>query len=92
VFSSIKKFDGEVFRTLSGSEFVQMAGRAGRRGLDKKGMVIVMVDQKVETKEFKKLLTSQSKNDPLNSQFTVSYNMMLNSLLMEDMGRFKVFL
>lgn len=82
----MQKFDGEVFRTLSGSEFVQMAGRAGRRGLDKKGMVIIMVDQKVETKEFKKLLTNQSKNDPLNSQFSVSYNMMLNSLLMEEMG------
>ena len=64
-----------------------MAGRAGRRGLDKKGMVIIMVDHKVETKCFKKLLTVQSKNDPLNSQFTVSYNMMLNSLLMEDMGK-----
>ena len=77
-----------MFRTLSGSEFVQMAGRAGRRGLDKKGMVIIMVDPKVETKKLKKLLTNQSKNDPLNSQFSVSYNMMLNSLLMEEMGKF----
>ena len=50
-------------------------------------MVIIMVDPKVETKALKKLLTNQSKNDPLNSQFSVSYNMMLNSLLMEEMGK-----
>jgi superfamily II RNA helicase len=64
-----------------------MAGRAGRRGTDKKGVVIIMADPKVETKKLKKLLTNQSKNDPLNSQFSVSYNMMLNSLLMEEMGK-----
>lgn len=50
VFSSVQKWDGEVFRVLSGSEFVQMAGRAGRRGLDPKGVVITMLDETVDLK------------------------------------------
>ena len=65
-----------------------MAGRAGRRGQDDKGVVIIIVDPKVDVKDFRKLLTVQSKNDPLNSQFSVSYNMLLNSLLMEDLSKF----
>jgi superfamily II RNA helicase len=30
-------------RFLNSSEYVQMSGRAGRRGLDEKGTVIIMV-------------------------------------------------
>ena len=63
-----------------------MAGRAGRRGIDKKGMVIIMMDAEIEIEPFRKLLSNQAKNDPLNSQFSVSYNMLLNSLLMESIS------
>ena len=42
VFDSTRKFDGEKMRELLSSEYIQMAGRAGRRGLDTTGMVIVL--------------------------------------------------
>lgn len=47
VFDSIKKFTGTDDRELLPSEYIQMAGRAGRRGKDKTGMVIILCKEKV---------------------------------------------
>jgi ATP-dependent RNA helicase DOB1 len=48
VFTSVRKFDGEQFRWMGGGEYIQMSWRAGRRGIDKKGITILMVDEKME--------------------------------------------
>lgn len=42
VFDSIRKHDGSNFRDLLTGEYIQMAGRAGRRGLDPTGTVIIL--------------------------------------------------
>eukprot|EP00971_Amphidinium_carterae_P278270 5524029-Amphidinium_carterae.1 len=48
VFSSTRKWDGVENRLLHASEYIQMSGRAGRRGKDDRGIVIIMLSEKVE--------------------------------------------
>lgn len=63
VFQSVRKHDGRSFRTLLPGEYTQMAGRAGRRGLDSVGNVVIMSsDTLPDESELKKLLTG--KTDP----------------------------
>ncbi|KAM7192853.1 ATP-dependent RNA helicase mtr4 [Naviculisporaceae sp. PSN 640] len=81
VFTSVKKFDGVSNRPLTSSEYVQMAGRAGRRGLDDRGIVIMMIDDKLEPETAKAVVVGQQ--DRLNSAFHLGYNMLLNLLRIE---------
>ena len=49
IFDSLEKYDGVSFRYLKAQEYHQMAGRAGRRGLDKVGRVIILpIEELVE--------------------------------------------
>lgn len=82
VFTNARKFDGENFRWITGGEYIQMSGRAGRRGIDDKGICILMVDQKMEPEIAKGMLKGNM--DPLNSTFHLSYNMLLNLMRIED--------
>ena len=65
-------------RPLMASEFLQMAGRAGRRGLDQRGHVVTVQSRFEGVREAGQLATSPA--DPLVSQFTPSYSMVLNLL------------
>ncbi|XP_059449280.1 DExH-box ATP-dependent RNA helicase DExH9 [Corylus avellana] len=82
VFSNVRKFDGDKFRWISSGEYIQMSGRAGRRGIDKRGICILMVDEKLEPSTAKMMLKGNA--DCLNSAFHLSYNMILNQMRCED--------
>jgi len=82
VFASVTKFDGTAFRLLTSGEYIQMSGRSGRRGIDTRGIVIMMIDKKMEPADCKVMLRGQA--DPLFSAFVLGYNMLLNLLRVED--------
>lgn len=86
VFNAIRKHDGAQFRELEPGEYTQMAGRAGRRGLDKVGTVIVCCfgETPPPVPILRNMLTGSSTK--LQSQFRLTYNMILNLLRVEDMS------
>ncbi|RUS69233.1 hypothetical protein EGW08_023004 [Elysia chlorotica] len=84
LFTSCRKFDGKDFRTVTSGEYIQMSGRAGRRGLDERGIVIMMVDEKITPEVGKTVVKGEP--DPLNSAFHLTYNMVLNLLRVEEIN------
>lgn len=76
-FTSLRKFDGYNFRNLNTKEYFQIAGRAGRRGIDTIGFVISMMYRPTfRYHEIKRLTAADI--DPIQSQFRLSINTILN--------------
>merc|ERR1712142_714736 len=84
LFTAAQKFDGKDFRFVTSGEFIQMSGRAGRRGLDDKGIVILMVDEKMSPSAGREIVKGMPDN--LNSSFHLTYNMVLNLLRVEEIN------
>jgi len=84
IFDSIKKHDGTKFRLLLSSEYIQMAGRAGRRGLDPTGTVIVLCKNDVpDLRDLQEITLGRAQL--LESKFRITYSMILSLLRKKDM-------
>lgn len=83
VFDSIRKHDGTTLRHLNPGEYIQMAGRAGRRGLDTTGTVIILCKGDVpEMSDLHKMMLG--KPTMLASQFRLTYTMILHVLRVSE--------
>lgn len=78
VISSTSKRTDSGHRMLTASEFLQMSGRAGRRGMDEVGYVTVIGTSFQSPEEVAELVLSGA--NPLESRFSPSYSMVLNLL------------
>lgn len=85
LFHSIKKFDGTETRLLHPAEYIQMAGRAGRRGKDSAGNVIILAKpaELIARHDLETLMFGNPSK--LISKFRLSYRMILNTLTMSGM-------
>lgn len=76
IFTSIKKWDGEENRFISSGEYIQMSGRAGRRGKDDRGYAIMLADNTLEEGTCREMLKGSAA--PLMSSFKLTYYTLLN--------------
>ena len=85
VLDGLHKYDGRSTRPLRVREFLQKAGRAGRRGMDREGFVVVRMD-KDSWSEARHYMTQYSKAEPerVRSSFNLSFNSIVNLV-----GRFE---
>jgi superfamily II RNA helicase len=81
VFVGVKKFDEEVndMRVLTTAEYLQMAGRAGRRGLDSMGTVIYLPDRNpLEPHEMRAMMCGSK--SPVTSRMEFDYDFILKTI------------
>jgi len=84
-FTSLEKFNGKDFVLLTPTEYVQMSGRAGRRGLDTKGNAILIISNEFPPKEFLKNVF-RGDVEQLSSQFQVTFKMVLSLLRIQSIS------
>ena len=91
VFTDIYKFNDTSKEILTSSEYLQMCGRAGRRGIDKIGNIYILLTEltnKNEKEEVTAML--KGKGDEVVSKFRICYRTLLSffSRNIKDMNEF----
>src|SRR5699024_6088384 len=76
VIGRMTKWDGRQRRTLIPNEFQQMSGRAGRRGMDAFGHVILPYSPFTPFRDALEVATGEL--EPVQSAFSIRYNTVLN--------------
>ena len=90
IFDELEKFDGVQFNYLMTREYNQMAGRAGRRGMDEEGYVYSQViPEATDPKHIERLLYGS--NERIYSRFYASYSTILNLYSRYGEGSFPIF-
>ena len=82
VFASLRKSDGKEFRQLNRSEFIQISGRAGRRGRDVRGHVVVTMWNHDDIANLPAILEAKAEN--LQSHFELKDQVILSILRRGD--------
>lgn len=81
VFTGYRKYDDATggMRMLNTDEYIQMAGRAGRRGKDDKGLVLYLPDREPESlSDVKRMMTGGRAT--FQSRMTFHYDFLLKTL------------
>lgn len=76
VVGSLSKFDGQEMRLLTPNEYRQLTGRAGRRGMDVRGVAVIPYSPWEPFEESFARITGELL--PVTSSFIVRYNSVLN--------------
>lgn len=84
IFTSINKYDGRNERILMAHEYTQMAGRAGRRGIDKIGNVVHCNNLFSLPSKTDYITLMNGKPQSLVSKFRISYSLILSLLKSEQ--------
>jgi superfamily II RNA helicase len=79
VFFNSDRFNGKNFLPLTATEFHQMTGRAGRRGMDNIGFALLVPDKFMDVGFLARLLHSPPSE--VASQIKINFSMVLNLLL-----------
>lgn len=86
LFTSLSKYDSyqNNFRTLLTHEYLQMSGRAGRRGLDTKGIVIHLpnLSEPLDKSSMQMMMTGRTQE--IVSKFGLNYQFILKMILTEQ--------
>ena len=77
IFDELTKFYGRYARHLKTRDFYQMAGRAGRRGIDTEGFIYCRINlREISLSEIRRIIFG--KPEKIKSQFNTSYATLLN--------------